>query len=141
MYLIDTDVLSEARKGPRADAGVRAFLDEAMRSQVQLFLSVVTIGENRRGVGRIRHRGDNEQALRLENWLNDILSKFEDRILPFDTDCAQMWGQLRVPHPENPLDKQIAATAHVHGLTVVTGNPAHFRSTGVLSYDPFSARS
>lgn len=137
MYLIDTDVLSEARKGTRADAGVRAFLDETMRSQAQLFISVITIGEIRRGVARIRHRGDNEQALRLESWLNDILSKFEDCILPFDTDCAQMWGQLRVPHPENPLDKQIAATAHVHGLTVVTGNPAHFRSTGVPSYDPF----
>jgi predicted nucleic acid-binding protein len=51
-----------------------------------------------------------------------------------------MWGQLRVPHPENPIDKQIAATAHVHGLTVVTGNPTHFRSTGVQSLDPFSSR-
>jgi toxin FitB len=55
MYLIDTDVLSEARKGPRADAGVRAFLDDAQRSQAQLFISVITIGEIRRGVARIKH--------------------------------------------------------------------------------------
>jgi toxin FitB len=138
MYLIDTDVLSEARKGPRADAGVRAFLDEVRKSGAQLFISVITIGEIRRGVARIRHRGDDEQALRLERWLAEILLKFEDHILPFDTDCAQMWGQLRVPHPENPLDKQIAATAHVHGLAVVTGNAAHFRSTAVSVYNPFS---
>ena len=140
MYLLDTDVLSEIRKGPRADAGVRAFFDEARKSQVQLFISVITIGEIRRGVARIQHRGDDKQALLLERWLDDVLLNFENRVLSFDTDCAQMWGQLRVPHPENPLDKQIAATAHVHGLTVVTGNPAHFEPTGVPSRNPFSMR-
>lgn len=140
MYLIDTDVLSEVRKGDRGDAGVRAFLDGAQQSRTRLFVSVITIGEIRRGVALIRHRGDDEQASRLERWLNDILTGFADHILPFDVDCAQMWGQIRVPHPGNPLDKQIAATAHVHGLTVVTGNAAHFRSTGVPTHDPFSTR-
>ena len=141
MYLIDTDVLSELRKGQRADEGVRAFFDQVNRSRAPLFISVITVGEIRRGVACIRHRGDEDQALRLERWLNDVIERFMDHILPFDTDCAQMWGQLRVPHPENPLDKQIAATAHVHGLTVVTGNPAHFRSTGVPLHDPFGPRS
>jgi predicted nucleic acid-binding protein len=140
MYLIDTDVLSELRKGPRANSGVRAFFAGAGQSESQLFISVITIGEIRRGVTSIRHRGDDDQALLLERWLNDLLQKFEGRILPFDADCAQLGGQLRVPHPENPLDKQIAATAHVHGLTVVTGNVAHFRSTGVPLLDPFSPR-
>lgn len=140
MYLIDTDVVSELRKGARADAGVRAFFAEAVQSESLLFLSVITIGEIRRGIARIRHRGDDDQALQLERWLNDLLQKFDDRILSFDADCAQTWGQLRVPHPENPIDKQIAATAHVHGLTVVTGNAAHFRSTGVLLHDPFRNR-
>ena len=111
-----------------------------LRRPAPLFLSVITIGEIRRGVARIRHRGDDDQAQRLERWLDDVLQKFEDRILPFDADCAQMWGQLRVPHPENPLDKQIAATAHVHGLTVVTGNPAHYRGTGVPLRNPFDPR-
>jgi predicted nucleic acid-binding protein len=101
---------------------------------------VITIGEIRRGVALMRHRGDEDQALRLEQWLTDVLTRFADHILPFDTDCAQLWGQLRVPHPENPLDKQIAATAHVHGLTVVTGNAAHFRSTRVPTHDPFTER-
>lgn len=140
MYLIDTDVLSEVRKGPRADSGVREFFAGARRADAQLFISVITLGEIRRGVARIRHRGDEDQARRLERWLNDLLQRFEDRILPFDADCAQTWGQLRVPNPENPLDKQIAATAHVHGLTVVTGNVAHFRPTGVPLHDPFSPR-
>jgi toxin FitB len=140
MYLIDTDVLSEVRKGARANAGVRAFLDDARRSRTQLFVSVITIGEIRRGVALMQHRGDVEQASRLDHWLNEILTRFADHILPFDVDCAQMWGQLRVPHPENPLDKQIAATALVHGLTVVTGNTEHFQTTGVPSRDPFTAR-
>ncbi|MEO8316665.1 MAG: type II toxin-antitoxin system VapC family toxin [Pseudomonadota bacterium] len=140
MYLIDTDVLSEVRKRQRANPGVRAFLDQVKQSEAQLFVSVLSIGEIRRGVVRIRHRGDDEQASLLERWLNELLANYEDHILPFDIDCAQMWGKLRVPHPENPLDKQIAATAHIHGLTVVTGNPAHFRSTSVPWLDPFSAR-
>jgi predicted nucleic acid-binding protein len=140
MYLVDTDVLSELRKGAHADAGVRDFFAGAGQSESLLFVSVITIGEIRRGIARIRHRGDDNQAQLLERWLNDLLQKFEDRILPFDADCAQTWGQLRVPHPENPLDKQIAATAHVHGLTVVTGNVANFRSTGVQLLDPFSTR-
>lgn len=139
MYLIDTDVLSELRKGVRGNAGVREFFVKASRSESALFLSVVSIGEIRRGVARIRHRGDEDQACLLERWLNGLLQEFADHILPFDPDCAQMWGQLRVPHPGNPLDKQIAATAHVHGLTVVTGNVAHFRPTGVSVRNPFSA--
>ena len=137
MYLIDTDVLSEARKGPRADAGVQAFFEQARAADAALFLSVVTIGEIRRGVSRIRHRGDNAQADQLEGWLERLLEDFADQVLPFDVDCAQMWGHLRVPHPGNPLDKQIAATAHVHGLTVVTGNAAHLRDTGIPLYNPF----
>jgi hypothetical protein len=88
MYLIDTDVVSELRKGARADAGVRAFFAEAGRSESLLFLSVITIGEIRRGIARIRHRGDDDQALQLERWLNDLLQKFDDRILSFDADCV-----------------------------------------------------
>jgi toxin FitB len=140
MYLIDTDVLSEIRKGSRADAGVRAFFREEGRAGAAFHLSVVTIGEIRRGVALIQQRGDEIQARRLEKWLDSVLAEFQSRILPFDVDCAQTWGQLRVPQAENPLDKQIAATALVHGLTVVTGNLAHFRSTGVPLRDPYTAR-
>lgn len=140
MYLVDTDVLSETRKGARSDNGVREFFDAAKRSEAGLYLSVITIGEVRRGVALVRRRGDEFQASLLERWLDIVLEEYQDRILPFDVDCAQTWGQLRVPQPENPIDKQIAATAHVHGLTVVTGNPGHYRSTGVPLHDPFSGR-
>ena len=137
MYLIDTDVLSELRKGRKANPGVRAFMRDLAADQTPLYLSVVTIGELRRGVEKIRHRGDAPQARRLEQWLANICEDYADAILPFDQEMAQLWGRLRVPHPENPLDKQIAATALIHELSVVTRNVAHFAGTGVRLVDPF----
>ena len=138
MYLVDTNAISEARKGSKAHPGVRAFFRSAAVGNEALFLSVVTIGELRRGVELIRHRGDQPQALRLERWLQDVLTEYADQILDFDAEAAQVWGRLRVPHPENELDKQIAATALVHGLTVVSRNTAHFASSGVPTLNPFS---
>lgn len=138
MYLIDTDVISELRKGARANAGVRAFFSDLAGDDAPHYLSVVTIGELRRGVEKIRHRGDVEQADLLEGWLLRVCADYAEAIVPLDEDMAQAWGRLRVPHPENPLDKQIAATALVHDLTVVTRNTAHFAGTGVRLMNPFS---
>jgi hypothetical protein len=138
VYLVDTNVISEARKGEKAHPGVRAFFRSAAREDEALFLSVVTIGELRRGVELIRHRGDEPQALLLERWLQGLLSAYADRILDFDAEAAQVWGRLRVPHPENELDKQIAATAHVYDLRVVSRNAAHFAASGVPTLNPFS---
>jgi predicted nucleic acid-binding protein len=137
MYLLDTDVISEARKESRADVGVRAFFSEVQKDDAPLYLSVITIGELRRGVERVRHRGDRAQATRLEQWLKRITGDFAGSILPFDEDAAQVWGRLRVPNAENWLDKQIAATALIHDLTVVTRNTAHFESTGTKVRNPF----
>jgi predicted nucleic acid-binding protein len=138
MYLIDTDVISEARKGEKANAGVRAFFSDAARDDAELYLSVITIGELRQGLEAIRHRGDEPQAKRLERWLNRLSSDFGETILPFDQEAAHVWGHLRVPHSENPLDKQIAATALIHDLIVVTRNIAHYRSTGARVLNPFT---
>lgn len=138
MYLVDTDVISEARKGDRANGGVRAFFATARRDAVPLYLSVVTIGELRQGVERIRHRGDLAQARRLERWLARLTTTYADAILPIDEEVAQVWGRLRVPNPENPLDKQIAATALMHDLMVVTRNTGHFTPTGVRLLNPFA---
>lgn len=138
MYLIDTNVISEARKGPRADGGVRAFFAGVSLDQAPIFLSVVTLGELRRGVELIRHRADVLQARRLETWLQAILTDFADNVLPIDADIAQLWGRLCAPRAENAIDKLIAATALLHGLTVVTRNQKHFASTGVPVLDPFS---
>ncbi len=138
MYLVDTDVISEARKGERANAGVRTFFRMASRDGSALFLSAVTVGELRQGTEIIRYRGDKPQAARLERWLDRITSDYADSILPFDEDTAQVWGRLRVPHPENPLDKQIAATALIYDLTVATRNTGHYEPTGVRVVNPFT---
>jgi predicted nucleic acid-binding protein len=138
MYLVDTDVISEARKGEKANPGVCDFFKAARVEAIPLYLSVVTIGELRTGVERLRHRGDTAQAKRLERWLRQITTAYAESILPIDEETAHVWGRLRVPNPENPLDKQIAATALIHDLTVVTRNSDHFSPTGVRLHNPFA---
>jgi hypothetical protein len=136
VYLIDTNVISEARK-VRANPGVVAFFDSVDAANEPIYLSAITIGELRRGVELIRHRGDHDQAAVLENWLAVIVSEFADRILAFDTEAAEVWGRLRVPNPSNALDKQIAAIALVNDMTVVTRNTTDFEGTGLYLIDPF----
>ena len=138
MYLVDTDVISNARKRTRANPGVRRFLREAATQGIPLFLSAITIGELSQGVEAVRHRGDLAQAARLSRWLGAIMNQYADAILSFDEEIAQLWGKLRVPHAENPLDKQIAATALMYGLTVVTRNVLHYEPTGVAVLNPFT---
>lgn len=140
MFLIDTNVISEARKGQRADAGVQTFWAAAALDDTPVFLAAITIGELRRGVELIRHRGDRPQALLLEQWLMAVLQTHGDRVLDLDGDAAQLWGRLRVPDPHNAIDKQIAAIALLHDLTVVTRNTADFAGCGVRLLNPFQAR-
>lgn len=108
--LIDTNVISEARKGRRANHGVREFLEQSAADGHALFLSVITIGELRRGVEQIRRRGDEQQAVVLEDWLTDLLADYRGHVLPVDDEIAQVWGRLRVPDAGNALDKLSAAT-------------------------------
>lgn len=138
MYLVDTNVISESRKGARANPGVRRFFARVASDGTPVFISVVTVGELRRGVELIRHRGDAPQAERLEKWLLGLLRSHQDFILDIDLDISQMWGRLRVPHHENSLDKLIAATALIHDLTVVTRDSGDFSQTGVRALNPFS---
>lgn len=138
MYLLDTNVVSELRKKSKMNAGVRAFFKQVARDNSDLYLSVVTVGELRRGVELIRNRGDDEQATQLETWLSKLLNEYEQSILPFGLKEAQVWGKLRAPRHENALDKQIAATALIYGFTVVTRNVKDFSETGVNLLNPFN---
>jgi predicted nucleic acid-binding protein len=135
MYLVDTNVISEARKGKKANPGVLRFFQTIEAEE--LYLSVQTIGEIRRGLENIRHRGDLPQARKLEIWLDLVVTSYADRILSFDDECAQVWGRLMSPRHEHPIDKQIAAIALIHGLTVVTRNVDDFRGTGTKTGNPF----
>lgn len=135
MYLLDTNVISEARKGSKANPGVLTFL--AAIDEAGLYLSVQTIGELRRGVENLKQRGDREQAARLANWLDRLIGDYSDRILGFDLDCAQVWGRLMSPSPQHAIDKQIAAIALIYDMVVVTRNVDDFAGTGVRCHNPF----
>jgi hypothetical protein len=139
MYLIDTNVISEARKRSKANKGVSEFFRLAMADEAPMFISVVTLGELRRGVELIRHRGDTSQANQLEKWLESLLLEYRNSILDINRDIAQLWGRLRSPQAENALDKQIAATALIYDLIVVTRNDKDFSKTGVRLLNPFKA--
>ena len=136
MYLVDTNVISEARKGKAANIGVQKFFKTT--AAADLYLSAQTVGEIRRGLENIRYRGDLPQAKKLEKWLALVVTNYADRILTFDEECAQVWGRLMSPHHQHPIDKQIAAIALIHDLIVVTRNVDDFRGTGVGLNNPFS---
>ncbi|NJN20377.1 MAG: type II toxin-antitoxin system VapC family toxin [Leptolyngbya sp. RL_3_1] len=137
MYLLDTNVISELRKQGQANSGVQQFFQNAVEQNAHLYTSVITLGELRRGVELIRYRGDQRQADLLETWLQTILDDYAESILDFTATEAQVWGRLRVPHPQNAIDKQLAATALVCGLTLATRNVSDFIGTGVPLINPF----
>lgn len=137
MYLIDTNVLSELRKKQNANPGVIKFMERAIAENAKLYISVVTLGELRRGVELIRHRSDTSQAAQLEKWLNTIIDEYGEAVLNIDADIAQLWGKLRSPNPEHAIDKLIAATAMIHSLTVVTRNTKDFSTNGLQLLNPF----
>jgi predicted nucleic acid-binding protein len=136
MYLVDTNVISEARKGAKANPGVVNFFSGDQRHDC--YLCVQTMGELRRGVENIRRRGDRSQAELLDAWLALISDDYAERVLGFDADCAQIWGYLMSPYPSHSIDKQIAAIALSYDLQVVTRNVRDFSATGVKLFNPFT---
>ena len=134
-YLLDTNVVSETRK-IRAEPGVMAFVRAA--DATRLFISVLTMGELRKGVAA-RRRTDPVAAERLGNWVDGIETMFADRILPVDATVARIWGELSARRNLPVIDTLIAATAIASGLTLVTRNTRDVATTGVPLVDPWQA--
>jgi hypothetical protein len=103
----------------------------------ELFLSVLVVGEIRQGVEAVRTR-DPVSAARLERWLSTLIESYAERILPVDLGVATLWGRLNVPEPTPAVDGLLAATAIVHGLTLVTRNTRDVARTGVQLVNPFA---
>jgi toxin FitB len=135
-YLLDTNVISETRKS-RADAGVTAFLSAA--DSGGLYLSVLTLGELRKGVAAKR-RTDPTSGDQLSLWVDGIEANFADRLLSIDAQTARLWGELSAARSLPAVDTLIAATAMNHGLTLVTRNIRDIESTGVRLFDPWTAK-
>lgn len=134
MFLIDTNVICEMRKGVRASPAVRAWFQK--HAAHVHYLSVLTVGEIRRGVDQIRTK-DPDKAAVYEKALSEIMVNFESRILGIGLDEAEIWGRLSAVDRLPDVDGLIAATAMAHGLTVVTRNTKDFLRSGALVLNPW----
>jgi predicted nucleic acid-binding protein len=134
-FLLDTNVVSEIRK-KSPDTNVSAWLSSVPASD--LFLSVLVVGEIRQGVARLARR-DSPGAAVLEQWLEQLIRIYGDRIVPVTVEVAQVWGRLNATEPVPVVDGLLAATALVRGWTLVTRNTADVAKTGVRLLNPFLA--
>ena len=135
MYLLDTNVVSELRKRDRCDENVAAWYTGI--SNDDLFLSVLTLGEIRKGIELVRDR-DPRQAEVLENWLRYVDQNYEGRILSIDADITDAWGRMHYIRNVPVFDGLLAATAKVHNLTLVTRNIQQVEGLGSNLLNPFA---
>ena len=135
-YLLDTNILSEARKRQRADPKVLQWFETVEDSD--LFLGVLVLGEIRKGIEQARAT-DPAKARALERWLNDLEQTYADHILPISPDVADQWGRLSALRPLSTVEGLLAATALVHDLTLVTRNVQHVAHTGAKLLNPFNS--
>jgi len=135
-YLLDTNVISELRKGRRMNRHVRAWIESVDAGE--LYLSVLVVGEIRRGIERVRRR-DAVSAEALDRWLVTVERDFDDRILILDRQVAEQWGRLDAVGPLGAVDGMLAATALVHDLALVTRSGRDARRSGARWLDPFAA--
>lgn len=122
------------RKGERCDRNVAAWY--ASIDDADIFLSVLVLGEIRKGIERAR-RGDPKQARALERWLTTLIASYSDRILPIDLLVAEEWGRLSARRPVSTIDALLAATAKVHGFVLVTRNLADVADLDAEVLNPF----
>lgn len=134
-FLLDTNIISEIRKRDRAHPNVVRWV--ARTPVEEIGTSVLVLGEIRHGI-ELRRRSDPEQAKSLDRWFSQMRTRLGDRVLPIDEPVADAWALLGIPDPLPLIDGLLAATAKVHGLTLVTRNVADIAVTGVPVLDPFS---
>lgn len=131
MYLVDTNVVSEARRGTQqATAWLRSVDPRTV------YISVLTLGEIERGIA-LKRKSDANAAAHLEEWLRKLRHDHADRILPITDQIAVEWGRIGAIRPRGDIDGLIAATAIVHDFIVVTRNVADFNDTGATVIDPW----
>ncbi len=135
-WLIDTNIISEVRKGARCHPAVAAWWSRV--EDRDLFLSTLTIGEIRKGVETVRAR-DPEKARALETWLQAIVQAFGPRILGIDAAVAESWGRIAAIRSVPVVDALLAATASMHGLVLVTRNANDVAGLGVRILNPFES--
>jgi predicted nucleic acid-binding protein len=135
-FLLDTNIISEIRKRERANPKVARWV--ARTPVEEIGTSVMVLGEIRRGI-ELKRRSDPNQAKSLDRWFAQMRTRLGDRVLSIDEAIAEAWAVLDVPHPLPLIDGLLAATAKVHGLTLVTRNVADIARTGVPILDPFSS--
>ncbi len=131
---MDTNIVSELRRRERANAGVQAWFHAADESGMRL--SVLTLGEIRKGIERLRKR-DMIQAAGLENWLEELERRFSSKVLPVTDRIADQWGRLQAIRALPEIDALLAATALEHDLTLVTRNESDFKGLGITILNPF----
>jgi predicted nucleic acid-binding protein len=136
-YLIDTNIISEVRKGKRCNPNVAGWYHSI--ADASLYLSVLVIGEIRKGVEIVRLK-DAAQAIALENWLIAVDRAFGERILPVDRAVAHEWGRLSARRPLPVIDGLLAATAKLHRMTLVTRNTVDISDLGVHILNPFERK-
>lgn len=139
MYLINTNVISELSKPThRINNGVIEFFNHVKRAKQDIFLSVITIGELKRGATLTRHQGNPEKADQLDVWIKKLLAQYQYVIIDVNLNIIDLWASLCVSNHRNSFDKLIAATALIHDLTLVTRNTSDCVSTNVQLINPFS---
>lgn len=134
-FLLDTNVISEIRKRDRAHPGVVRWVTRTPVEQIGT--SVLVLAEIRHGI-ELKRRNDPDQGKSLDRWFSQMRSGLGDRVLPVDEPVAEAWARLGIPDPLPLIDGLLAATAKVHGLTLVTRNVADIATTGVSLLDPFA---
>jgi len=137
VWLLDTNILSELRKGSRCHPNVAGWIATVDRETT--YTSVLVVGEIRRGIDSVRRR-DARQASAFEAWLEQVRRAFAGRILGVDERVAEQWGRLNVPDPVPVIDGLLAATARVHDMTLVTRNVADLERSDVRLLNPFADR-